>query len=162
MKTLYILRHAKSSWGDSTLTDFERPLNERGLKAAPLMGDTMLNNRFAPDFILSSPAKRAAQTANLVKEAAKIGGAIRFDDRIYEAGSARLLEVIAEQDDHAASMLLVGHNPGFEGLVLALTGETHTMPTAALAVIDLEIDKWSDVKPASGKLRFFIRPKDLK
>jgi phosphohistidine phosphatase len=155
MKTLYILRHAKSSWGDSTLTDFERPLNERGLKAAPLMGDTMLN-------ILSSPAKRAAQTANLVKEAAKIGGAIRFDDRIYEAGSARLLEVIAEQDDHAASMLLVGHNPGFEGLVLALTGETHTMPTAALAVIDLEIDKWSDVKPASGKLRFFIRPKDLK
>jgi phosphohistidine phosphatase len=74
MKTLFILRHAKSSWNEPDLSDFERPLNRRGLEAAPLIGETMKKNQFQPDLIVSSPAKRAAQTANLVKEAAEIGG----------------------------------------------------------------------------------------
>jgi phosphohistidine phosphatase len=161
MKTLFILRHAKSSWDNANLSDFDRPLNERGLKAAPLMGETMLENQFEPELILSSPAKRAEQTAVLVKRSANIAGEIRYDERIYEATSARLLEVISEQKENAESILLVGHNPGLEGLIRALTGEMQAMPTAALAVIDLEIDKWSEVKSASGKLKFLIRPKDL-
>jgi phosphohistidine phosphatase len=161
MKTLFILRHAKSSWNDASLTDFERPLNERGLKAAPLMGKTMLGNQFQPELILSSPARRAEQTAALVKKTASIAGDIRYDERIYEATPARLLEVISEQKENVESILLVGHNPGLEGLLRALTGESQAMPTAALAVIDLETDKWSEVNSASGSLRLLIRPKDL-
>ena len=85
MKILYFLRHAKSSWGDSSLSDFERPLNERGLKSAPLMGETMRDKEFLPEIIVSSPAQRSRQTAGLVKDSANIGGEIEFDERIYEA-----------------------------------------------------------------------------
>jgi len=161
MKTLFILRHAKSSWDNAALSDFERPLNERGLKAAPLMGDVMKKNRFQPELILSSPARRAEQTAALIKQSAGIGGAIRFDERIYEASPARLLEVISEQNEKTESVLLVGHNPGLEGLIRALTGELHPMPTAALAVIDLEINRWSNIISSTNRLRTLIRPKEI-
>ena len=160
MKTLYILRHAKSSWENAALSDFERPLNERGLAAAPLVGGVMKKNRFLPEVILSSPARRAEQTAALIKQSAGIGGAIRFDERIYEASPARLLEVISEQK--TASLMLVGHNPGLEGLLKFLTGELQPMPTAALAVVDLEIDKWSGINSSEGNLRTLIRPKEIR
>ena len=161
MKTLYILRHAKSSWDNADLSDFERPLNERGLKAAPLMGDVMKANQFAPDLILSSPANRAKQTAALVKESAGIESEIQFDERIYEASLATLLEIVAGQNENAASVLLVGHNPGMEALVKFLSGKLEPMPTAALAVVDLETDKWSEINSASGSLRVLIRPKEI-
>jgi phosphohistidine phosphatase len=161
MKTLFVLRHAKSSWDNADLSDFDRPLNERGLRAAPLMGGVMKKNQFQPDVIVSSPAKRAKETAVLVKEAANFAADIRFDERIYEASLARLLEVVAEQNEDINSILLVGHNPGFEGLVRFLTGESQPMPTAALAVIDLDSDKWNNLSPASGKLRALIRPKEI-
>jgi phosphohistidine phosphatase len=162
MKTLYILRHAKSSWDNAALSDFERPLNERGLRAAPLVGGVMKKNRFEPELILSSPAKRAAQTATLIKQSAGIGGAIQFDERIYEASPARLLEVISEQNEKTASVMLVGHNPGLEGLLKFLTGELQPMPTAALAVVDLETDKWSEINSSKGNLRTLIRPKEIR
>jgi phosphohistidine phosphatase len=162
MKTLYILRHAKSSWDDAALSDFERPLNERGLDAAPLMGGVMKKNRFEPELILSSPAKRTEQTAALIKQSADIGGAIKFDERIYEASPARLLEVIAEQNEKIQSLMLVGHNPGLEGLIKFLTGKLEPMPTAALAVVDLETGKWSEVNSAKGNLRTLIRPKEIR
>ena len=161
MKTLFILRHAKSSWDNRDLSDFERPLNERGLKAAPLMGRVMKEKQFTPDLILSSPATRARQTAELVKEAAGIESDIRFDERIYEASPARLLEVVAEQNESLDSILLVGHNPGFEGLLRALTGEFQPMSTATLAVIDLQITKWSEINSSPGNLRSLIRPKEV-
>lgn len=161
MKTLYILRHAKSSWDNADLSDFERPLNERGLKAAPLVGGVMKANGFEPEIVLSSPARRAEQTAALIKESAGIGAAIQFDERIYEASPARLLEIIAEQNEKAASFLLVGHNPGLEGLLKFLTGELHPMPTAALAVVDLETEKWSEVNSVKGNLRTLIRPREI-
>jgi phosphohistidine phosphatase len=162
MKTLYILRHAKSSWNDTNLSDFERPLNERGFGDAPMMGGVMKKNKFQPDLILSSPAKRAAQTATLARESAEISGEIQFDKRIYEASPKRLLEVIAEQNAGSKSILLVGHNPGLEGLVEFLSGESLPMPTAALAVIDLEIEQWSEITSTTGTLRTLIRPKDEK
>lgn len=155
------MRHAKSSWDDPAWSDFERPLNERGRRAAPLIGGLMKKNKFDPDSIVSSPAKRAAQTAQSVKEAANIKSDIRFDERIYEATPARLLEIINEQSDRIESLLLVGHNPGFEDLVRVLTGKLESMPTAALAVIDLEIERWSDPIAALGNLRTLIRPKDF-
>jgi phosphohistidine phosphatase len=161
MKTLFMLRHAKSSWDNANLSDFERPLNERGLKAAPLMGNVMKTNQFEPQIILSSPARRAEQTAILVKEAAGFDGDVKFEKRIYEASTAQLFEVVSEQNEKTESILLVGHNPGIENLIRALTGETHSMPTAALAVIDLETNRWSEINSLTGKLRTLIRPKEI-
>ena len=160
MKTLFILRHAKSSWDDATLSDFERPLNERGEKAAPLMGEVMAKNNFTPEIIISSPAERAKQTAALAKKAAGFEAEISFDERIYEASVSQLIEIISEIADETDAAMIVGHNMGFENLVRALTGHFETMPTAALAVVDLEIDSWNDVQPETGKLRKLIRPKD--
>ena len=161
MKTLFVLRHAKSSWEKADLSDFARPLNERGLEAAPLMGKFIYKNQLQPELILSSPAERAKQTALLVKENAQIDGKIRYDERIYEASSLRLLEVVSEQSDKIESVMLVGHNPGLEGLLKILTNEAQPMPTAALAVIDLKIGKWSEINSSKGNLRTLIRPKEL-
>lgn len=161
MKTFFLLRHAKSSWDDSYLADFDRPLNARGLETAPFMGEIISKNQFQIDLIVSSPAKRARQTATLVKETASINGEIRYDDRIYEASPHRLLEVISEIDEKVESSMLVGHNPGFEGLVHLLTGETQRMPTAALAVIDLTIERWNEINADCGSLRKLLRPKEL-
>ena len=162
MKTLYILRHAKSDWNDAALPDFERPLNERGRKAAPLMGATMKKRNYNPPTIISSPAVRAKQTAELVKSTAQFEAEINFDQRIYEAHPQTLLEIVSEIDDAYDSALLVGHNPGFENLVRILTDEIQPLPTAALAVVDLEIEHWNQVFSTAGKLREIIRPKELK
>ena len=155
------MRHAKSSWDNAAMSDFERPLNERGLKTAPLMGEYIRENQLQPDSIVSSPAERARQTAQLVKESAQIESEIIFNENIYEASVGRLLEVIGEQPETVKSILLVGHNPGLEGLIKFTTGETHAMPTAALAIIDLPIEKWSDVGNSEGDLRDLIRPKEI-
>lgn len=161
MKTLYILRHAKSSWDDAGLSDYERPLNERGLKDAPLMGRIMKKNSFQPDVIISSPATRAKQTAHLIRDAARIDGEIKFDERIYEASPQALVQIISEIDNRNNSVLIVGHNPGLESLIKFLTGKLEPMPTAALAVIDLEIENWSEVNSPRGSLRLLIRPKEV-
>lgn len=160
MKTLYILRHAKSSWTDANLSDFERPLNERGIKTAPFMGELMTKKNFQPELILSSPAQRARQTALLVKKAGRMKAEIRYDERIYEASPLRLMEVVSEIENHINSVLLVGHNPGFEGLVKFLTGKSERMTTTALAVVDLEIDHWKSVHPECCALRILIHPKE--
>lgn len=161
MKVVYILRHAKSSWDNADLSDFERPLNARGLAAAPLMGGVMKENAFTPALILSSPAERAKQTAQIVKQTAGFDGEIKFVDGIYEASSGRLLEIIGVQDAALESLLLVGHNPGLENLIRVLTGESQAMPTAALAVIDLETDSWSDLSSSNNHLRLLICPREL-
>ena len=161
MKTLLILRHAKSSWENTNLSDFERPLNKRGLEAAPVMGEVLKKNQFQPEIILSSPAMRARQTAEIIRKTACIKGKVEFEERIYEASPARLLEVISEQNDEVKSIMLVGHNPGLEALVKTLTGQMQPMPTAALAVIDLEINHWNEVNSLTGKLRALIRPKEI-
>jgi phosphohistidine phosphatase len=162
MKTLYILRHAKSSWDNPNLADFERPLNKRGMEAAPFMGEIIFKNKFQPDVLLSSPAKRAKQTAVLVKEVGGIGAGIQYDERIYEASPQTLAQVISELDSKSDSAMLVGHNPGLESLIRYLTGEIHAMPTAALAIVDLEVDCWNQIYAVCGNLRTLIRPKDEK
>jgi phosphohistidine phosphatase len=161
MRTLFILRHAKSSWDDASLADFDRPLNGRGERTAPIMGELMGREGFDPDIILSSPAERAKQTALAVKKAGGIDAEIVFDERIYEASPDGLRNVVAQIDDVHASAMLVGHNPGMEGFIRYLTGQVEPMPTAALAVIDLEIDAWRDTTGGGGKLRNIFRPKEL-
>src|SRR5688572_19085866 len=112
MKTLYVLRHAKSSWNDPHLSDFDRPLNDRGERTAPFIGKLMRDRGLIPDVVISSPARRALETAKLVREAAGIEPDILFDERIYEASPQALRQVAAEADDLLASIMLVGHNPG--------------------------------------------------
>jgi len=160
MKTLYIMRHAKSSWADTDLADFDRPLNDRGQRDAPFMGNVMRDNGYAPDIILSSPAVRARETARSVKKGGDLNGEIVFDDRIYEASPQSLKQVVSEIGDKHTSAMLVGHNPGIEGFIRYLTGTLEPMPTAALAVIELNTASWSGVDANSGKLIRIIRPKD--
>jgi phosphohistidine phosphatase len=161
MKTIYLLRHAKSSWENADLADFDRPLNRRGLENAPAVGGKIYENKFRIDSIISSPAKRAKHTAILVREAAQIESPIRFEERIYEASPQSLLKVASETGDDKISLLLVGHNPGLEGFIKLLTGETREMPTAALAVIYLKIGRWNEIKAGCGELQTLITPKSL-
>jgi phosphohistidine phosphatase len=160
MKLLYLLRHAKSSWDNDALADFDRPLNERGKNTAPFMGEVIARRRYMPAVIVSSPARRAAATAELIKDAAGSRATIRLDDRIYEASPNTLRQVISELDNSLDSAMAVGHNPGMEGFIRYLTGEIESMPTAALAVIELNIDSWSDINADTGALAELIRPKE--
>ena len=160
MKTLFIMRHAKSSWDNPDWSDFERPLNERGLKTAPFMGEVMTKNNFTPEIVISSPATRAKQTAELVIKEMKSEADINFDERIYEASPRQLLEVASEIHDAYNLAMIVGHNPGFENLVRILTGRIESMPTATLAVVDLKIDSWNEINFETGSLRKIIRPKE--
>ncbi|CAN5419388.1 phosphohistidine phosphatase SixA [soil metagenome] len=160
MKTLYLLRHAKSSWEDSTLSDFERPLNERGQKTAPFMGELMARLGFDPYVILSSPAARTRETASLIKKAGKFDAEIMCEHRIYEASPKTLRQVLSELNDAYQSVLLIGHNPGIEGFIRLLTGEVESMPTAALAVIEINTDNWDLVDEGRGTLQQIYRPKE--
>lgn len=159
MKTLYVLRHAKASWDNPDWSDFERPLNKRGLEEAQFIGASIYERGLQPELIISSPAKRAKQTAVLVKELAEVSRAVEFDERIYEASPLTLFNLIREFDDKFDAILTIGHNPGFEDLVRMLTGETLTMSTAALAKINLEIESWKDVETGANTLEFAILPK---
>lgn len=161
MKTLLLLRHAKSSWGEAGQKDFDRPLNERGLKAAPVMGNFLRQQKIQPQLILSSPAERARQTTSLVLETARLKSNLRYDERIYEASAERLMEVVSQIEDAAEVVMLVGHNPGFEELLQHLTGEAQRMPTAAMACINLDIDKWNKVRESSGRIEWLGKPKEL-
>lgn len=160
MKTLFILRHAKSSWSDATLADFDRPLNERGLRAAPFMGELMARAGFVPSMILSSSAIRAKTTAELVKASAGFECEITLDERIYEASPHTLVEVISEIGDDHVSAMIVGHNPGMERFVHYLTGQLEPMPTAALAVIEINVTRWNAISDGCGELKKVYRPKE--
>jgi phosphohistidine phosphatase len=160
MKTLYVLRHAKSDWNDASLTDFERPLNERGLNAARKMGCFLRQREIVPDLIISSPARRARETAQIVKEAAEIAAEIHFEPRIYEANVGELIEIVSQVENDCEKLLIVGHNPGFEQLVEILSGELQPMPTAALAEIELPIENWSETM-RGGKLKNLFKPKEI-
>jgi phosphohistidine phosphatase len=112
--------------------------------------------------VLSSPAKRARRTAEIVLQTADLLNEVVFDERIYEASTQQLLKVISEIESTHESALLVGHNPGFEELLACLTDRAGRMPTASLAAIELDISNWSDIAPRSGELSWLITPKDLK
>jgi phosphohistidine phosphatase len=160
MKTLLLLRHAKSSWKTGSVKDFDRPLNQRGLKTAPHVGKLLRKRKLKLDLVLSSPAERARQTTQLMLESAQLSIELRYDERIYEASAARLLEIVSQIDDSADVAMLVGHNPGIEELLEVLTGESGRMPTAALARIELNIEKWNKVRAGAGRLEWLTKPKD--
>lgn len=161
MLTLYLLRHAKSSWDDASQQDFERPLNNRGRKSCELIGEIIEEKGIDFDLVLVSTALRTRQTIELVKERAKLRGEVRYDERIYEASVAQLLEVIAQVDNDRKSVLLVGHNPGLEGLLTLLTGEDVRVTTANLARIKIKATKWSTNLANKGALDWIVRPKEI-
>ncbi len=162
MKTLLILRHAKSSWDDTSLKDHDRPLNPRGVRDAPRMGQLLASEELVPDRVLSSTAVRAQGTAELAMGVIDGAPDIECTRELYLASPHTYLEVIAARGEDAERLLVVGHNPGITALVTRLTGVCEEMPTAALAVVELDIDDWSDIESAGrGRLVAFRRPKDL-
>ena len=161
MKTLFLLRHAKSSWKDESLPDFERPLNRRGKHAAERIGRYLKHEAIVPELVLSSPALRARETIERVAKAAKWTPEILFDQRIYEAGGLRLLDVVSQIENERKTALLVGHNPGIQELLMLLTGESKKVPTAALLKIELKSSKWSTAADKRAKLAWLVKPRDL-
>lgn len=160
MKQLLLFRHAKSSWDDKKLADFDRPLNERGLATAPFIGELLAQREMLPDEIVSSPAKRAIQTATLFKESSGSEASIRLEERIYEASPHSLLQIAMELNDEHGRVMFVGHNPGIEGFIGFLTGSLEPMPTAAVAMINLNVEHWNEVNFGCGKVVEVIRPKE--
>lgn len=125
------------------------------------MGRLARKKQVRPDLILCSPAERARQTAALLIAAAGFTAELRFDERIYEASWSRLLEIVQQLDDAATTVLMVGHNPGMEDLLLNLTGVNRHMSTAAFARIELNVESWTEAVPGCGQLDWLVKPKDL-
>jgi phosphohistidine phosphatase len=161
MLTLYLLRHARSSWDDASQRDFERPLANRGRKACTLIGEFIQEKGIDFDLVLVSTAVRTRETIELIKERAKFSGEVRYHERIYEATVSELLEIISEIDNDRESVLLVGHNPGLEGLLALLTGEQQHVTTANFAKIKLNATKWSENLAGTGTLEWIVRPKEI-
>ena len=170
MKRLTVLRHAKSSWKDRELDDFDRPLNGRGRTAAARMGREISERGMHFDFVLASPAIRVRETIDGVGEHHRLNAPLHFEPRIYMARVAELIDLIRAIPDDSKSALLVGHNTSAERLVAKLSVDDDTglrrrveekFPTAALASIEMAIESWKNVEPECGRLVELIYPNDL-
>lgn len=164
MKTIYLTRHAKSSWEYPELDDFERPLNSRGRRDAPFMGSILKKLKVLPDAILSSPATRAATTARII--ASKISYPLEhiyYNEILYGAGEEELGEIIKTVLESTNSIMIVGHNPGLTGFAQYITETDLTnIPTTGVFSATLEINKWKDFTADCGRLNFFEFPKKYK
>jgi phosphohistidine phosphatase len=169
-KTLYLLRHAKSSWKDESLDDFDRPLNKRGRRAAMALGTYLARASIAPAQVLCSSAKRTRETMDIIQAELKSVVPIRFEKGIYLADSPSLLRRLKRLNDSLSSVMLVGHNPGLERLALMLIAESddavrrtlaNKFPTGSLAVIESDVGRWADLKPGCGRLGSFVKGRDL-
>jgi len=159
MRTLYLLRHAKSSWQDESLADFDRPLKKRGREAAKLVGKLIASEKVSDLLIVSSSAQRTRETTDLVLKSVK--AEVLHDPKIYEADLPSLLEVLSRLSDDRKTVILVGHNPGMEILVRYLTREVAVMPTAALAKIVIDNSSWKALSEGCGRLEWLTTPKDI-
>jgi phosphohistidine phosphatase len=158
MKTLFLIRHAKSSWGDTALPDEDRPLNDRGRRDAPKMGERLAKRDVKPDLILSSPAMRALKTAEIIaKKLDYRRKDIVVDDRLYAVGADDLLDVIHKLGDKLDRVMLFGHNPELTELAHRLSSKITHMPTCAVAEFTFDAKSWSKigkVKPAKVALDY--------
>lgn len=162
MKTLLLLRHAKSSWDEPGLDDHDRPLNKRGRKTAPRMGQLLRDEDLVPDVVVSSSAVRAESTAEAVAQACGYEGGIDQRRALYLAAPSAYLRVLHDLPDKAKRALVIGHNPGMEDLLEALSGRARRMPTAALAVLEIDVKHWSELE-LDGRARCVKvwRPKEI-
>jgi phosphohistidine phosphatase len=161
MRTLLLLRHAKSSSDDPELEDHERPLNKRGKRDAPRIGRLLAAEQLIPELALCSSARRTRDTAFAALRACGYDREIRVLRSLYMAGPEACLQVLSALGQSPGRVLLVAHSPGLEALIELVTGESVELPTAALARIDLEIDGWRKAAGAAGTLRNVWRPKEL-
>jgi phosphohistidine phosphatase len=162
MKTLLLMRHAKSSWSDAGLADHDRPLNKRGKQAAPEMGNLLRTEGLTPDLILCSTARRARQTAKAVALACGYEGTIESQRDLYFSDASCYLDILRHLPDRVNLVLVVGHNPETEELVELLTGSAERMTTAAIAHLDLPISHWYELTEAlDAPLVHLWGPRDL-
>ena len=171
MKILGLFRHAKSDWHDAKARDFDRPLNARGRKGARIMGRQIVQYGQTWDRIIASPAVRSAETIEIASGGAPGLLPINWDRRVYLASSATLLDVLREQDAGLNAVLLVGHNPSLEVVIFDLVPDDGSsplrdvveekFPTAAFAVLELDIDDWADLTEGSARLVHLKRPRDV-
>ena len=170
MKTLYLLRHAKSDWGNPALDDHDRPLNARGERAAALMGVHFAQQDYRPSMVLCSSARRTRQTLESLLPHLPGPPELVIEESIYLASCGRLLTMVQEIDDGQSRVLLIGHNPGIAELArtLAGSGERASLrrlaarfPTAASAACEFDLQHWRDLAPGIGHLLAYATPKDL-
>ncbi len=162
MKTLLLMRHAKSSWKDDDLPDFDRPLNARGKRDAPRMGKLLADRDLVPDQIVSSPARRARRTAGKLARSCGYAGAIELHDELYDSSAEDYTQVLRNLYYNEDRVLLVGHNPVLEDLLAQLTGVHQALPTAAIAELVLPIADWRHLDLAStAELVNLWKPREL-
>ena len=171
MKILGLFRHAKSDWQDPRARDFDRPLNDRGRRGAAIMGRHIRDHGVRWERVIASPAIRCAETIEIACEASGRPIAVNWDRRIYLASSATLADLLRETEGDPRSVLMVGHNPGLEDLIFDLVPDDGSsplrdvvevkFPTAAYAVLELNIDRWADLADKCARLVHLTRPRDL-
>jgi phosphohistidine phosphatase len=160
MKALTLIRHAKSSWADPGIADIDRPLNDRGKSDAPMMGRRLASIGFAPDLVLSSPARRARRTAKAIIHELASTPALGIEPALYLATPDEMLELIRSFGSSLAHVAMVGHNPGLTDLANRL-GSTRidNVPTTGVVRLELDVDAWSDAGPGRGRVADFDFPK---
>lgn len=160
MKTLYLVRHAKSSWSNASLADYDRPLNERGKRDVITMGKRLKERGVMPSLILSSAAKRTTKTAKALAKEMGYDKEITFKKNLYHASILDNLKELSKIDEAYKSIMLVGHNPTASEFCDYLTGNLFHFPTCSIAEISLEIDSWDEITKGIGTLVFYDYPKN--
>jgi phosphohistidine phosphatase len=162
MKTLLLLRHAKSSWKNAGLDDHDRPLNKRGKRDAPRMGQLLVEEELLPELMVTSTARRARKTAEHVIHASGYRGETRMTSELYDATGRQLRQFVEALPDGMSRVLLIGHNPGLEELLEGLIGQYAPLSTAALAHVELPGDTWRDLAADSpARLIKVWQPQEL-
>jgi phosphohistidine phosphatase len=169
MKTIFLVRHAKSSWKDKSIADIDRPLAKRGRRAARSLGQYLAQQQMQPAQILCSPAQRTRETLARMEKQFDAAVPVRYEKAIYLAEAPALLRRLRRLNDSLPSVMLIGHNPGLENLVRLLIGSTaeaaNRLPekfaTGSLAVLAAATDEWRGLDTGGAELIAFVRPKDL-
>jgi len=161
MKTLYMVRHAKSSWDDMSLSDHDRPLNGRGKRNAPEMGKRLKERGVNPDLLISSSANRAHSTAKMISTEIDYSKSdIELTRELYHADEEDIISFVQKQNDEINSLMIFGHNPGFTDCVNLLTGEGYyNIPTCGIAAITFDTNSWKGIDRGKGSLEFYDYPK---
>jgi len=159
---LFIIRHAKSSWKDSSLDDFDRPLNKRGKLNAPLMGTKLKERGVVPDVMISSPAFRAKTTAEIIAKKVKYSKKIIFKKEIYDVGESAIRKILKKLDDENSVVFIFGHNPDLNMLAERYVGFDENIPTCGIVEIEFDCKRWKDISSLNAKFISFDYPKRYK
>jgi phosphohistidine phosphatase len=166
VKTILLMRHAKSDWGDPGLDDFDRPLAKRGIEDAPRMGRAVARLGVVPDHVVSSPARRARETAERFAEAAGFRGTIHDDANLYPGPGEAWIRALRGLSDDVSIALVVAHSPGCEEAAALLLGAGSSnavrFPTGAILCAEADVERWSRLKPGNVTLRWFLAPRLVK